>query len=67
MDLGLSILKKLSKDLDMREFKDSFREKIETLVQSKINGEVISLEKKADRSVARGLMDELRATAESLK
>jgi DNA end-binding protein Ku len=65
--LGLEIVKKLTKDMDIREFKDSFRERIEALVQSKVKGEVIQFEKKAPRSEAKGLMDELRATAESLK
>jgi DNA end-binding protein Ku len=67
MTLGMEIVKKLTKDLDMGQFKDSYRERIEALAQSKIKGEVIHLEKRAARPEARGLMDELRATAESLK
>jgi DNA end-binding protein Ku len=65
--LGLEIVKKLTKDLDIAVFKDSYRERIESMVQSKIKGEVVQLEKKAARPEAKNLMDELRATAESLK
>ena len=67
ISLGLEIVKKLTKDLDITVFKDSFRETIESMVQSKIKGEVVQLEKKAARPEAKNLMDELRATAESLK
>ena len=60
-------MKKLTRDLDIREFKDSFRERMETMVKSKAEGEVIHLEKKATRPEAKGLMEELRATAELIK
>jgi DNA end-binding protein Ku len=67
ISLGMEIVKKLTRDLDMGEFKDSYRERIEAMVQSKAKGEVIHLEKRPARPEAKGLMDELRATAESLK
>lgn len=67
IELGLEIVKKLTKDLDIREFKDSFRERMEAIVKSKAKGEVIHLEKRNIRPEAKGLMEELRATAESIK
>lgn len=67
MALGLEIVKKLTGDLDISRFKDSFRERIEELARSKVNGEILHLEKRALKPEAKNLMEELRATATAMK
>ncbi|RQW80020.1 MAG: hypothetical protein EHM14_06480 [Methanothrix sp.] len=67
MILGMEIVKKLTGELDITEFKDSFRERIETLAQSKVKGEILHLEKRALRPEAKNLMEELKATALAMK
>lgn len=66
MVLGMEIVKKLTGDLDIGQFRDSFRERIEALARSKVKGEILHLEKRALRPEAKSLMEELRATAEAM-
>jgi len=67
MELAKEIVKGLTGDLDLSSYKDEYREKIEALVRSKMEGAVVAKEKKRARPAAKSLMDALRQTAESLK
>jgi len=67
LDLASQILESLSGELDLAGYKDQYREKIEALVKSKMEGTVIIPEKKRARPPAKSLMEALRQTAESLK
>ncbi|MBP7071770.1 MAG: Ku protein [Methanothrix sp.] len=67
LDLAIQIIESLSGELDLTGYKDQYREKIEALVKSKMEGTVIIPEKKRARPPAKSLMDALRQTAESLK
>jgi len=65
--LASQIIESLSGELDLTGYKDQYREKIEALVKSKMEGTVIIPEKKRSRPPAKSLMEALRQTAESLK
>ena len=65
--LAAQIIESLSGELDLTGYKDQYREKIEALVKSKMEGTVIIPEKKRARPAAKSLMEALRQTAESLK
>jgi len=67
LDLAIQIIESLSGELDLTGYKDQYREKIEALVKSKMEGTVIIPEKKRARPPAKSLMEALRQTAESLK
>lgn len=67
MTLGMEIVKKLSGELDLGKFKDTFRERIDALAKSKVKGEVLHLEKREMRPQAKSLMEELKATAAAMK
>jgi DNA end-binding protein Ku len=67
LELAEEIVKGLSGELDISAYKDQYREKIESLVRSKMEGLVIAPEKKKAKPAAKSLMDALRQTAESLK
>ncbi len=69
MELALAaqIIESLSGELDLTGYQDQYREKIEALVKSKMEGTVIIPEKKRARPPAKSLMEALRQTAESLK
>lgn len=67
LELANEIIKGLSGDLDFDAYKDGYRERIETLVKSKMEGVVVLPEKKKAGPAAKSLMEALRMTAESLK
>jgi DNA end-binding protein Ku len=67
LDLAMQIIKSLSGELDLKGYKDKYRERIEALVKSKMAGTVVIAEKKRARPPAKSLMEALRLTAESLK
>jgi non-homologous end joining protein Ku len=55
-------------DLDLGVFHDSYREKIEAMINSKLKGGAMQVEeKKPKKPVAKSMMEALRETAESLK
>ncbi len=66
LDLALEIVKGLTGDLDFAAYKDEYRERIEALVRSKMEGITVAPEKKKSRPAAENLMEALRMTAESL-
>jgi DNA end-binding protein Ku len=67
LQLAQEIVKSLSGDLDFDAYKDEYRERIEGLVKSKMEGVVVLPEKKKAPTAAKSLMEALRLTAESLK
>jgi DNA end-binding protein Ku len=67
LSLAREIVDRLTGDLDLGTYHDGYRERMETLISSKLKGEVILLEKKASKPAAKSLMDALRETADSLK
>lgn len=67
MALARQIVDNLSGDLDLSDYHDLYREKLEELIRAKM-GEVVPVaEKKKERPPAKNLMEALRMTAESLK
>lgn len=67
LELANEIVKGLSGDLDFDAYKDGYRERIEFLVRSKMEGVIVLPEKKRAPPAAKSLMEALRMTAESLK
>ena len=67
LELAMEIIKSLSGELDLSAYRDQYKERIETLVRSKMEGTVEVPEKKKCRTSAKSLMEALRLTAESLK
>jgi DNA end-binding protein Ku len=66
MALAKDIADRLTGDLDLSEYHDGYRERIEALISSKLKGEVLHLEKRPKKPAAKSLMEALRETAESL-
>lgn len=66
LDLAIKIIKDLSGDFDMTEFKDTYMEKVQQLVEQKMKGEKITVEKAPEVEV-KGLMTALRDTLKQLE
>jgi non-homologous end joining protein Ku len=59
------IVDKMTTDLDLSVFHDSYKERMEALIKAKMNGEVAQVkEKKPKKPVAKSVMEALRETAE---
>ena len=66
--LMTKIVDKQTVDLNLSMFHDSYREKIEAMIGSKLKGEPVQIEeKKPKKPAAKSMMEALRKTAESLK
>ena len=66
--LMTKIVDKQTVDLDLGVFNDTYREKMEALISSKLKGEKVLVEEKVPKKpVAKSMMEALRKTAESLK
>jgi len=62
------IVDKMTKDLDLRVYHDGYKERIEALITSKMNGVVAQVkEEKPKKPAAKSMMEMLRETTESLK
>ncbi len=66
LDLAIKIVKDLSGDFDITEFKDTYMQKVQELVNQKIKGEKIIVEKAPEVEV-KGLMTALRETLKQLE
>jgi DNA end-binding protein Ku len=66
LDLAVKIVKDLSGDFDITEFQDTYMQRIQKLVEEKIKGEKITVEK-APQVEAKGLMASLRETLKQLE
>ena len=68
LQLAEQIIKSMSGELDLKAYRDQYKERIEALVRSKMAGAVTLPEKKKKPGpAAKSLMEALRLTAESLK
>jgi non-homologous end joining protein Ku len=61
------IADKQTMDLDRGVFHDTYREKMEALISSKLKGEKVLVEEKPKKPTVKSMMEALRETAESLK
>ena len=61
------IVDKMTVDLDLSIFHDGYKERIEALIKSKMNGEVAQVKEERPKKVAKSMMEALREMAESLK
>jgi DNA end-binding protein Ku len=66
LDIALKIMENLTGDFDVTEFKDTFKERVEGLVEQKMKGEVIAVEEPKTEEV-RELMTALRDTLAQLQ
>lgn len=66
VDLAVTIIKDLSGEFDISEFKDSYREKVDELIKKKLKGEKIVAEKPV-KEEAKNLMAALQETINQLK
>ena|SRR3990170_7169130 len=66
LDLAVKIIADLSGEFDITEYKDRYRQKVEELIQKKVKGETIVVEKPAEEEV-KGLMVALRETLKQLE
>jgi DNA end-binding protein Ku len=67
LSLAREIVDKLTGELDLSQYHDGYRERIEALVESKMGREVVLHEAKRGKPEPRSLMEALRKTAESFK
>jgi DNA end-binding protein Ku len=66
LDLAVKIISDLSGEFDMAEYTDGYRQKVEELIEKKLKGEKITVEKPAQEEV-KGLMTALRETLKQLE
>lgn len=67
LELATKIIKDLSGEFDITEYKDRYADKIEELIKKKMKGETITFEKPVKEEEARELMVALKETLEQLK
>jgi len=67
LDLAVKIITDLSGEFDMAEYKDQYREKVEELIQKKLKGEQVIVEKPVEREEAKELMTALQETLKQLE
>lgn len=66
LDMAVKIITELSGEFDVTEYKDTYREKVEELIQKKVKGEKIVVEKPV-KEEAKELMSALRETLKQLE
>jgi DNA end-binding protein Ku len=66
LDLAVKIISDLTGEFDITEYTDSYRQKVKELIQKKLKGEKIAVEKPAEEEV-KGLMTALRETLKQLE
>jgi DNA end-binding protein Ku len=66
LDIAVKIISDLSGEFDISEYADGYRQKVEELVEKKVKGEKVAVEKPAEEEV-RGLMTALRETLKQLE
>lgn len=65
--LAVKIITDLSGEFDITEYRDNYREKVEALIQKKLKGERIVVEKPVVKEEAKELMSALRETLKQLE
>jgi DNA end-binding protein Ku len=66
LDLAVKIIVDLSGEFDITEYEDRYRQKVEELIEKKLKGEKVIVEKPAEEEV-KGLMVALRETLKQLE
>ncbi|MCW4009089.1 MAG: Ku protein [Candidatus Bathyarchaeota archaeon] len=66
LELAKKIITDLSGEFDINEYKDTYREKVEALIQKKLKGETITVEKPPKEEI-KGLMAALQETLKQLE
>lgn len=66
LDLAKKIINDLSAEFDISEYKDTYRQKVEGLIQKKLKGETVTVEKQP-REEIKGLMKALQETLKQLE
>lgn len=66
LDLAVRIIKDLSGEFDITEYKDRYKQEVEELIKKKLKGEKVIVQKTVDEE-ARGLMVALRDTLKKLE
>jgi DNA end-binding protein Ku len=67
LDLAVKIIGDLSGEFNIGDYRDSYKEKIEELIQKKLKGETIVVEKPVKEEAAKELMVALQETLKQLK
>jgi DNA end-binding protein Ku len=67
LDLAVKIITDLSGEFDITDYKDQYREKVEELIQKKLKGERIIVEKPLKKEEAKELMTALRETLKQME
>jgi len=67
LDLAVKIVSDLSGEFNIADYRDSYKEKIEQLIEKKLKGETIVVEKPVKEEAAKELMVALQETLEQLK
>jgi DNA end-binding protein Ku len=67
LDLAKKIITDLSGDFDIAEYHDQYREKVEALIQKKLKGESVTVEKAPAKEEIKGLMSALQETLKQLE
>jgi DNA end-binding protein Ku len=67
LDLAKKIITDLSGDFDITEYRDQYREKVEELIQKKLKGESVTVEKAPAKEELKGLMSALQETLKQLE
>ena len=67
LDLAVKIITDLSGEFDVTDYKDQYREKVEELIQKKLKGERIIVEKPVKKKEAKELMTALRETLKQME
>src|SRR3989304_9175176 len=67
LDLAVKIITDLGGEFDITDYKDQYREKIEELIQKKLKGERIIVEKPLQKEEAKELMTALRETLNQME
>lgn len=66
LDLAKKIIADLSGDFDINEYTDTYRQRVEELIQKKLKGETVTVEK-APKEEVKGLMAALQETLKQLE
>ena len=67
LDLAVKIITDLGGEFDVTDYKDQYREKVEELIQKKLKGERIIVEKPLKKEEAKELMTALRETLKQME
>lgn len=67
LQIARQIIESMSGELDLKSYRDLYRERIEALVRSKMGGAVAAPQRRTSRPAAKSLMEALRQTAEALQ